>query len=285
MSKRNDARIARSSDDDNALAAPGRGALFGEARAALDALRMIGPLFAATLRQKADRRDAAVVVVPGFGADDRATAPLRYYLGSLGYTTEGWGLGRNLAGTDLPHTIDDVSSRWQIERRPDYRGEGSVPYLADRFIDRLQHRHRELGRPLALIGWSLGGYLAREAARDLPDTVQRVITLGSPIVGGPKYTAAAPYFRRRGMDLDWIEREVAKRESNPITQPITAIYSKSDAIVSWQATIDRHSSNVNHVEVDAAHLGLALNPTVWRHIVAALDSHAPRDDALSPIGC
>ena len=117
-----------------------------------------------------------------------------------------------------------------------------------------------------------GGYLAREAARDLPDKVDRVITLGSPIIGGPKYTAAAPFFMKRGLDLDWIEQEVLRRESRPIQQPVTAIYSKSDAIVSWHATVDHHNENVEHIEVDAAHVGLAFNPTVWAHIIDALEA-------------
>lgn len=97
-----------------------------------------------------------------------------------------------------------------------------------------------------------------------------MITLGSPVVGGPKYTAAAPAFTRRGLDLDWIEEEVTRREERPIRQPVTAIFSKSDAIVDWGAAIDHHSPNVTHVEIDAAHLGLVYNPTVWRIVLDVL---------------
>jgi len=91
-----------------------------------------------------------------------------------------------------------------------------VPYLCDHLADRVRERHEAGGEPIALIGWSLGGYLARKAARDLPHIVDRVITFGSPVVGGPKCTAAARLFRRYGMDLDWIEAEIAKRERVPI---------------------------------------------------------------------
>ena len=38
----------------------------------------------------------AVVVLPGLGGSDASTAPLRWFLGRLGYKTAGWGLGRNL---------------------------------------------------------------------------------------------------------------------------------------------------------------------------------------------
>ena len=73
------------------------------------------------------------------------------------------------------------------------------------------------------------------------------------------------------MDLDWIEEETGRREERPIDQPVTAIFSKSDGIVSWPAAIDRYSSTVEHIELDVAHLGMALNPKVWSYVVAALD--------------
>jgi pimeloyl-ACP methyl ester carboxylesterase len=252
------------------LRPPSRLSLLGEARTAIDLGRMLLPLAAASLTAPRSPVTRDIIVVPGFGSDDRYTAPLRHYLNRQGHRAEGWGLGRNLAGTDLSHTLDDLHPRWSFERRDDYHGEAGVPYLCDALIARIEARYRDTGRPFTLIGWSLGGYLAREAARDLPDVVSAVITLGSPTVGGPKYTAAAPFFRRKGLDLDWIEDEITKRESRPIRQPITAIVSKSDAIVSWQAALDQYSPNVRHIEVSAAHLGMGFNPTIWRHIDAAL---------------
>lgn len=256
------------------LAPPRPLAMLRETRTALDLARMIPPLLSASLRPAPASAVVrpAVMVIPGFGSDDRYTAPLRHYLNRRGFPAEGWGLGRNLAGVDLPHSLDELSAGWRVSPKPDYRGEASVPYLCDRLAERVRRRAREVGRPLALVGWSLGGYLAREVARDLPDEVDRVITLGSPTVGGPKYTAAAGFFRKRGMDLDWIEAEIHRREERPIRQPITAVYSKSDSVVSWPAAIDRYSENVTHVEVDAAHLGMGFNPTVWGHVIAALAS-------------
>jgi pimeloyl-ACP methyl ester carboxylesterase len=247
-----------------------------EARSALDMARMVGPLVRAQLGRAAARDDLHVIVVPGFGADDYSTAPLRHYLTRRGFAAEGWGLGRNLAGTNLPHSLEDLSPLWELDaaRKADYRGEAGVPYLCDRLTDRVRERHADIGKPLALIGWSLGGYLAREAARDLPSAVDRVITMGSPIVGGPKYTAAARFFEKREMDLDWIEEEIQRREARPIRQPITAIYSKTDAVVHWHATVDRFSEDVRHVEVNAAHLGMGFNPTIWRHVLDALEPEA-----------
>lgn len=262
------------SDTIESLSPPRRSAILWESRTALELARMMVPLLNARRLPPSARAGAHVMVVPGFGASDRSTAPLRHYLDRRGFHTEGWGLGKNMAGVDLPHELDDLSDGWVFAPKAEYCGEGSVPYLADRLMDRLRERHAEVGQPISLIGWSLGGYLAREAARDLPDIVDRVITMGSPTVGGPKYTAAAGFFRKRGMDLDWIEDGIEKRELRRISQPITAIYSKSDAIVSWEAAIDRYSDRVRHIEVDAPHLGMGFNPTVWSHVVAALEEEA-----------
>ena len=264
-------RPDRDADASGPLAPPRSLDLLGEIRALGDVAHVLGDFALSPFRARRPRKDLLVILAPGFGSDERYLAPLQRRLERAGFPAEGWGLGRNLAGIDLPHRLEDVSSRWSLEPRAQYRGEASVPLLVDRFNERLALRSRETGLPIALLGWSLGGYICREAARDLPDMVERVVTLGSPTVGGPKYTAAAPFFRKRGLDLDWIEREVSKRESNPIRQPITAIYSTTDGIVAWRACIDRHSPNVRHVEVDAPHLGMGFNRTIWRHVLAALD--------------
>jgi hypothetical protein len=97
-----------------------------------------------------------------------------------------------------------------------------------------------------------------------------VITLGSPVVGGPKYTAVAGAYRRQGIDLDAIEAEVAARNRQPLETPVTAVYSRSDGVVAWQACIDRHARNVEHVEVETTHLGLGFSPDVFRIIAERL---------------
>ncbi|MBP6596371.1 MAG: hypothetical protein KA187_10140 [Arenimonas sp.] len=253
------------------LRPPAPSGAWREARAVLDLGRMTLPLLMPAGKARATRR-RHILVLPGFGADDRATWPLRRYLKKLGHHAEGWGQGMNRAGTDIRHTLADLSPSWAIEPiASKYRGEGGVPMLCDRMVVYTRERYRALGEPITLIGWSLGGVVAREVARELPGEVEEVITLGTPVQGGPKYTAAAPFFRKRGMDLDWIEREVAKRAATPITAPITAIRSPSDAVVSFAAARDHHSPNVRHVDVDASHLGLCFNPTVWREIARVLN--------------
>ena len=42
------------------------------------------------------------------------------------------------------------------------------------------------------------------------------------------------------------------------------------------ATIDRFSERVRHIEVNATHLGMGFNPTIWGHVVSALESSPAR---------
>ncbi len=262
--------------------APRRLSFVRETRAMADIASMAVPLLGAALSTRKPATGTRLMLLPGFGADEASMLPLKYFLERSGYAVEGWGLGRNLAGMNLKHSVDDLSDGWPVDPERDYNGEAAVPYLADRVVEQVRARTEATGENFSLIGWSLGGYLAREAARDLPELVDHVITLGSPIIGGPKYTATADRFRRRGLDLDWMEEEIARRDQRPIQQPITAIYSKTDAIVDWPATIDQISPNVEHIEVDAAHLGLAFNRKVWRLVLEALRVRAGGDRSDTP---
>jgi pimeloyl-ACP methyl ester carboxylesterase len=176
------------------------------------------------------------MVLPGFATGDSATALLRGYLSFLGHDVHPWGLGRN---------------------------DGQVRRLLPVLVSRVGALHRTTGRPVRLVGWSLGGYLAREISRDVPGDVERVVTLGAPVVGGPKYTLAGRAYLRRGVDLDAIEAAVAAREDVPLTRPVSAIYSRRDRVVAWQACVDERNACVEHVEVSSTHLGLALSPDVF----------------------
>ncbi len=194
---------------------------------ALPALLVQSPRLA-----RAPRGDGSKVLVwPGFGAGNSSTAFLRSYLRFLGYEPQGWNLGTN---------------------------DGDVLKLLDILTE--QTRENAADEPVSLIGWSLGGYLAREVARELPGQIKRVVTLGSPVVGGPKYTAVASAFDRQGQTLDEIEQLVDERYAVPIEAPITAVYSRFDGVVAWQACIDEVTPGVEHVEITSTHTGLGFSP-------------------------
>src|SRR5580692_5697085 len=151
---------------------------------------------------RAGRGDGhGVLVLPGLLASDFSTAPLRRFLCWLGYDVHGWELGRNQGPTEavrdgLPLALAILAAR--------------------------------AGGPVSLVGWSLGGIYARELAREHPDLVRHVITLGSPF--------AVTDLRR----------------------------SRADGIVCWQNCIEPETALHQNVAVRCSHLGFGVDPaTLW----------------------
>jgi len=184
-----------------------------------------------------------VMLLPGYGADEGDMQLLLERLRALGYDARHWGQGRN---------------------------HGMIHKLIPALSERLRVWAAEAGQPVHLIGWSLGGYITRELAREHPDRVASVITLGSPAVGGPKYTITAPLYRWKGYDVDAIEADMAKRDHLPILCPLTVVFSRLDGVVSWPACLDRRSAQARHVEVSCAHFAQPLDARVFRVIAEAL---------------
>jgi pimeloyl-ACP methyl ester carboxylesterase len=248
--------------------------LIGELRSVADVLTMPLNFLGAS---QATGPARPVILIPGFGAGDWSMRPLGLYLQRHGFETEGWGLGVNRAGLDIPHTLADIGRGWSVRPIEPYRGEGGVAVLVDKMVGRVAARASALGEPVTLVGWSLGGTIAREIARDVPGAVHHVITLGSPFIGGPKYTVAGKRLENRGLNLDWIENQVRRRENRPVKVPITAVVSPSDAIVDFRATRDHFSENVEHVELDVPHLSMGFNRHVWRIILQTLQRAEDRE--------
>ena len=214
-------------------------------------------------KRKATQKHPPVIVIPGIGADDYSTLALRLFLKKKGYHAEGWGLGLNVPKPVSKDRIADLSKRWDFNIEDAQNGEADVPALIEKVAERIEKRSRELKGPVVLIGWSFGGYIAREVTREIPHAVSAVITMGSPVIGGPRYSVVAPIFGRRGFDFDLVEKSIAERFNKPIKRPVTVIYSKNDGVVNWQASIDHWSPDVVHHEVNARHIGLGFNSEVW----------------------
>jgi pimeloyl-ACP methyl ester carboxylesterase len=185
-----------------------------------------------------------VLVLPGFGADDRSTWPLRQFLTQLGYRVRGWERGTN--------------------RSP-------VPDSVEAIGERVRKIFQKEGERVSLVGWSLGGYIAREVARDCPDATRRVVTLGSPVIGGPKYTTAAAAARSLGWNIEDIAVQIEERKKVPLRVPVTAIFSRRDRIVAWPACVDPENGGpIEHIEVSATHIGLGFNREVYRLVAQRL---------------
>ena len=199
------------------------------------ALLLATPMLAA-----APRGDGhGVLVVPGLFASDSSTLPLRGFLRWLGYDVRGWDLGRNHGPTEavlagLPRAVLDHAER--------------------------------TGRPVSVIGWSLGGVYAREMARRYPRAVRQVITLGSPFALRDlrQSHAQRPFQRLRHLHADEADLPTLEQRARPISVPSTAVYSRLDGVVAWQACIEPETALHQNVEVRCSHLGFGVDPaTLW----------------------
>lgn len=196
------------------------------------------------LKRGPDGDGHPVMVLPGFLASDTSTRLLRKFLVQKNYQPSGWGLGRNL-GTHIT---------------------GGDPVLSDELINQVLAQFVKDNRKVSLIGWSLGGILAREIARIVPDCVRQVITLGSPF-NGPKGAApmAAKLFQLINGDVAKKHPDIAERMVQPPPVPSTAIYSRTDGVAHWKACIDDYAHDAiqtENIEVRGSHIGLGHNPQV-----------------------
>jgi pimeloyl-ACP methyl ester carboxylesterase len=226
--------------------APSLGLLLREARVLLEVPRF---LIGARTRRDLPRGDGhPVLLIPGFGADALAMRPLQRALIQLGYAAEDWGQGRNL---------------------------GMRPQVKQGLAQKLESLAKRHDAKVTLIGWSLGGVFARELARAKPEFVRRVISMGSPINRQPDANNMMPLFRlaNRGrpvkLDRDGFER---RKIAPPV--PCTAIYTRSDGIVAWQASLEESAANTENIEVRGSHFGLVVNLEVLSVIARRLADDA-----------
>ena len=198
-----------------------------------------------------------VLVLPGFMASDKSTSPMRGLLADLGYDARGWELGRNV------------------------RVDGQ---RVQELVDRLLSIHRETGRKVSLIGWSLGGLLARELAKIHPEAVRQVISLGSPISDDRDHSDARHLFELlNGKDAAPVHHGhhfTGLNNAPPV--PTTSILTKGDGVVHWRGSVQHpetgHDESEN-IEVMASHIGLGVNPSV---MIALADRLAQKEGAWKP---
>jgi pimeloyl-ACP methyl ester carboxylesterase len=182
-----------------------------------------------------------VLVLPGFLASDSSTKVLRNYLTHWGYDAHGWDLGTNLG----------VSGRSKIEQQ-----------VTELVLDLTA----KVDGKITIIGWSLGGVIAREIAREYPQHIKQVITLGSPIGGHPSGTSVWRLYEtivNASVDDDEHNERLKVIPQNIPGVPSTAIYTVNDGVVSWRIAREKSNHFAENVHVFSSHLGLGFSPAAF----------------------
>lgn len=196
--------------------------------------------FLGRAQQKGPADGPPLMVIPGFLANDRSTSGLQRALAGAGYRVAGWGLGLNRGVR--ADTIDRL-----VERIAAFGGGGKV----------------------ILVGWSLGGVYAREAAKARPDLAAAVVTLGAPFSGDRKSNNAWRLYELVARHkVDRPPFEAATEEKPPVRT--LALWSRRDGIVAAASARGRDGERDDHVELGCTHMGFAMSKRAFPEIVAAV---------------
>ena len=182
-----------------------------------------------------------VIVLPAFLCSDTMSRGLREWLAALGYEVEGWGAGVNLG--------------------PRATAVAAVDAILRRSTD-------TTGRKASLVGYSLGGVLARALANAHSDRVRRVITICSPF-RLPTASPLEPIYRAL-TPLHSGQHLMLERLTAPPPVPTTAIYSPKDGVVAWRSCVDVPGPDRENIAVDGPHTTMLANPQTLRIIAERL---------------
>ena len=214
---------------------PSKLLLLAEGRAIYDAAAGLPVVALKKFLRQGDNHP--VLVFPGFLASSRSTRPLRQYIADLGYRAHRWKLGYNMGYSYKLH----------------YGMRDRVTELVERY-----------GEKISLVGWSLGGVYARELAREMPDIVRQVVTMGSPFRGHPSSSNVHKIFNMfTEVPYDEMPNSFLQHMAHPPPVPTTALYTRGDGVVAWQSTVEiSDRPDVENIHVGGAHMGLGFNPRV-----------------------
>lgn len=183
-----------------------------------------------------------IMILPGFMVAENRMEFLRQTLERAGYRSFNWGLGRNL---------------------------GVTTDMLDRLDERLDAIEKEADGPVTLLGWSLGGLIAREYAKRAPHRIARVITMGSPFSGDPRANNAWRVYEwvtKHPVDAPPIE---ARLEEKPPV-PTYALWSRRDGIVSPASACGRPGETDEAIEIDCSHFAFACAPQMVEAVLKIL---------------
>jgi pimeloyl-ACP methyl ester carboxylesterase len=187
-----------------------------------------------------------VILIPGLASDERALLPLRNCCEALGYAVYDWQQGFNLG----PHGDTD---EWLHNLAEHVRGVATL------------HSRR-----VSLVGWSLGGFYAREIAKLRPPLVRQVLTLGTPFAREGQETQVAWLYRLVNGRASLVDEQFSTRLCTTPPVPTTSIYNRADGVVAWQTCLLDGSFEAEDVQANSSHAALPWSPQVLRIVADRL---------------
>ena len=193
-----------------------------------------------------------VLLVPGFFGTERSLKPMRSWLRRLGFAAEVAPVGLNAR---------------------------SAAYGARVVSESVRRTAEESGQRVVVVGHSRGGQHGTVAAVRVPEAVEALVTLGSPLrVFHPThFLTRMPVTVLRavgGLVSNAAERAAEEEYERDLLGPFprevlrVSIWSRSDGIVDWRVSMLREGRNT---PVVGSHIGLAVNPQVYRELASILE--------------
>lgn len=197
-----------------------------------------------------------VLLIPGYLAGDGSLATMTHWLRRLNYHTSRAGMWANADCTTV--AVEQLERR--LERQAARRG------------------------PVAIVGQSRGGVMARILAVRRPDLVRGIVALGSPLVDP---LAVHPLLQIQARVMGLVGSlgiphlltsqcfagpccAAVRQAAGALFPPdvgFVSVYSRSDGVVRWRSCLD---PGARHVEIGASHLGMGLHPSAFRAVGRAL---------------
>ena len=183
-------------------------------------------LFRPAMQIERAETSRVVILLPGFATGPRRMRYLAQHLEKAGHRVKRWGLGMNFGPTS--DTIDILAER----------------------VRAVETRY---GKKVVLIGWSLGGVLAREVAKQVPGSVAKVISMGSPFSHSPySNNMWRPYQMVAGHRVEAPPIAADTRIKPPVET--VAIWSPLDGVISRRAACGLPGERDRAIALRCSHL-------------------------------
>ena len=183
-----------------------------------------------------------VFVIPGMLANDASTSLLRRSLDAAGFVSRGWG--------------DGINGKVSQER-------------VDRVGESLKNFSKEIGQPVIVIGWSLGGLFTRILAQTQPDHVATAVTLGSPFSGDRRANHAWRLYQLLNDHTVDNAPFGDLMAAKPACKTI-AFWSPTDGVIAGSSARGQDSERDIAVEMQSPHLTMCASRSAVTTILSVL---------------